>query len=68
MNNITTLWTNPHLRWCVILIAGIELAKIWLPQFKPQLDGSQKIVLFYALAASANSTPPALPPANPPKP
>ena len=57
MNNITTLWSNPHLRYATIILAAIEVAAIWLPNYKPQLDSTKSVVLMYALAAAANSAP-----------
>lgn len=57
MNNITTILSNPHLRWCAILFAVIEIAALWVPQYKSQLDGTQKILMFYAVAVAANSSP-----------
>jgi hypothetical protein len=64
-NNISTLWSNPHLRFCAVLLLVIEIAAIWLPQFKSQLDATKSVVLLYALAASANSAPPSKPSAPP---
>ena len=60
-NNLSTLWGNPHLRYAACALAGIEIAAIWLPQFKTQLDATKSVVLMYALAAAANSTPPSKP-------
>lgn len=57
MNNLTTLWSNPHLRYAVIVIAALEIAGVWLPAWREQLSATQKIVTFYAVAAAANSTP-----------
>jgi hypothetical protein len=57
MNNIQTLWSNPHLRYCVIAMAAIEIAAIWLPSFKVQLDETKSVIILYALAVAANSTP-----------
>ena len=57
MNNLTTLWSNPHLRYAVIGIAALEIAAVWLPTWKEQLAATQKIITFYAVAAAANSTP-----------
>lgn len=63
MNNLSTLWSNPHLRYAAIGLAVIEIAAIWLPSYKPQLDSTKSVVMMYALAAAANSAPP-----NTPKP
>lgn len=57
MNNIQTIWKNPHLRYSVFVLAALEVAAIWFPTHKPQLDETSKIVQFYAIAAAANSTP-----------
>jgi len=57
-SNITTILSNPHLRWCAIIFAGIEIVALWLPEYKLQLEGTQKILMFYAIAVAANSTPP----------
>jgi len=63
MNNLQTIWANPHLRYCMILLAGLEIAGVWFPGHKAQLDTTSKIITFYAVAAAANSAPP-----TPPKP
>jgi hypothetical protein len=55
--NISTLLKNPHLRYPVILVAAIEIAKIWLPAWKEQLNSTQKVIMFYLVAAAANSAP-----------
>ena len=55
--NIGTLLQNPHFRYPAIVVIGIEIAKVWLPTYKPQLEATQKIVMFYLVAAAANSTP-----------
>jgi len=57
MNNLSTLWSNPHLRYAAIGLAAIEIAAIWLPSYKTQLDSTKSVVLMYALAAAANSSP-----------
>jgi len=59
--NISTLWNNPHLRYSVVALLVIEIAAIWLPQYKSQLDSTKTAILMYALAAAANSTPPVKP-------
>ena len=56
--NLSVLWSNPHLRYAAIGIAGLEIAAVWLPMWKAQIDATQKIVTFYAVLAAANSTPP----------
>jgi hypothetical protein len=60
-NNLTTLWSNPHLRYSVGALLLIEIAAIWLPTYKTQLDSTKSVVLMYALAAAANSAPPTKP-------
>jgi hypothetical protein len=55
--NISTLLKNPHLRYPVLIVAGIEIAKIWLPEYREQLNSSQKVIMFYLVAAAANSAP-----------
>lgn len=57
MNNIQVLWSNQHLRYCVIAIGAIEVAAIWFPNLQTQLDKTKEVVLMYALAAAANSSP-----------
>ena len=54
--NIGTLLGNPHFRYPLILVIAIQLAQIWLPQFKDQLNASQKLIMFYVIAAAANTT------------
>ena len=68
MNNLATLWTNPHLRYAALAIGALQVAEIWLPQYQPQLQSTSKIVTFYALAAAANATPSNPPPPTQPKP
>jgi hypothetical protein len=65
MNNITTIWSNPHLRYAVVALAALEVAGIWFPAFKAQLDSTSKIVQFYAIAAAANSSGTSTPPTAP---
>lgn len=60
-NNLSTLWSNPHLRYSVAVLLSIEIAAIWFPSIKPQLDSTKSVILMYALAAAANSAPPAKP-------
>jgi hypothetical protein len=68
MNNLVTLWTNPHLRYAALAIGLLQVAEIWLPQYQQQLQSTSKIVTFYALAAAANATPNNPPPPTQPKP
>jgi len=56
-NNLSTIFANPHLRWCGILLAAITIAGVWLPAYKPQFDATARIVMLYAIAAAANSSP-----------
>jgi hypothetical protein len=63
MNNLSTLWSNPHLRFVAVVLLLIEIAALWLPQYKTQLDSTKSLVLMYALAAAANSSP--TPPTKP---
>jgi hypothetical protein len=55
--NIGTLLNNPHFRYPLLVVIGIQLAEIWFPQFKDQLSASQKLIMFYVIAAAANTTP-----------
>lgn len=57
MNNLSTLWNNPHLRYSVGILLVIEVGMIWFPHFKEQLAETKDVVLMYALAAAANSAP-----------
>jgi hypothetical protein len=66
-NNLGTLLSNPHLRYSVIAIAGLQITAVWFPGIQHQIDATQKIVLFYAMAAAANSSPPPARPPDPPK-
>ena len=64
--NIGTLLSNPHFRYPLLAVIGIQIAQIWLPQYKDQLSATQKIIMFYVIAAAANSAPStALPPQKP---
>ena len=54
--NIGTLLSNPHFRYPLLVVIGIQLAQIWLPQYKDQLSASQKLIMFYVIAAAANTT------------
>lgn len=57
MNNLSTLWSNPHLRYAAFGLVAIEIAAIWFPAYKPQLDSTKSVVMMYAMAAAANSAP-----------
>ena len=54
--NLGTLLGNPHFRYPLLVVIGIQLAQIWLPQYKDQLSASQKLIMFYVIAAAANTT------------
>ena len=54
--NIGTLLRNPHFRYPLLVVIGIQLAQIWFPQYKDQLSASQKLIMFYVIAAAANTT------------
>jgi hypothetical protein len=54
--NIGTLIGNPHFRYPLLLVIAIQIAEIWLPQYKDQLGATQKLILFYVCAAAANTT------------
>ena len=54
--NIGTLLGNPHFRYPLLAVIGIQISQIWLPQFKDQLNATQKLILFYVCAAAANTT------------
>lgn len=56
-NNLATLWSNPHLRYAAGLIVALEIAAIWFPAYREQIGLTEKVITFYALAASANSAP-----------
>lgn len=55
--NLGVLLNNPHFRYPLIGVLAIQLAEIWLPQYKDQLNASQKLIMFYVMAAAANSMP-----------
>ena len=55
--NIGTLLNNPHFRYPLLAVIAIQIAQIWLPQFKDQFGATQKIIMFYVMAAAANTTP-----------
>jgi hypothetical protein len=57
MNNVSTLWANPHLRYALIGVAALQIAEVWIPAYKSQIDATRGIIMFYAIAAAANSTP-----------
>jgi len=57
MNNIAALLKNQHMLWCVVLLAALQIAEIWAPDYKAQLEGTRRIVLLYALAVAANTAP-----------
>jgi hypothetical protein len=54
--NIGTLIGNPHFRYPLIAVIAIQIAQIWLPQYKDQLNATQKLIIFYVCAAAANTT------------
>lgn len=53
--NVASLLKNPHLRYPVLAVILIQVAKIWFPAFEVQLNGTQKIITYYLIAAAANS-------------
>jgi hypothetical protein len=54
--NLGTLFGNPHFRYPLLLVIAIQISEIWLPQYKDQLNATQKLILFYVCAAAANTT------------
>ena len=56
-NNLSILFSNPHLRYAALLIVALHVAGIWLPQYKVQLDATRQVVTLYAILAAANSAP-----------
>lgn len=55
--NIATLLRNPHLRYPAMVVVLLEIAKIWLPAYQEEFNSTSKIVMFYLVAAAANSAP-----------
>jgi len=59
MNNaFTIIWSNPHLRYGGMVIAILEIAKIWFPSQKEHLDETCKLIQYYLIAIAATTTPP----------
>lgn len=54
--NLGTLLNNPHFRYPLIGVIAIQIAEIWFPGYKDQLNATQKLVMFYVMAAAANTT------------
>lgn len=54
--NLGTLLSNPHFRYPLIGVLAIQIAEIWLPNYKDQLNATQKLIMFYVMAAAANTT------------
>ena len=58
MNNaFTVIWSNPHLRYGGMVIAILEIAKIWFPSYEKHLDETCKLVQYYLIAIAATTTP-----------
>ena len=57
MNNQQALLKNPHMLWCVLGLAALQIAEIWLPAYKAQLEQTRRVVILYALAVAANTAP-----------
>lgn len=45
------------MRYAAFGLVAIEIAAIWFPAYKPQLDSTKSVVMMYAMAAAANSAP-----------
>lgn len=53
--NIIVLASNPHIRYPAIVIGIIQIAKIWFPQYKDQLEDTSKMAELYIFGAAANA-------------
>lgn len=66
--NIAVLWNNKHLRFAFFLMVVLEIGAEWFsasPTIAAHIQATEKIVMFYALAAAASSGPTQNPPADP---
>jgi len=57
MNNLQTLWSNPHLRYPLIAAGLLKIAVVWFPAYKEQLEETVQLIMYYTIAAAANSAP-----------
>lgn len=48
---------NKHVMFPVYLAAALEVASVWLPQYKAQINDTQRILILYGIASAANSAP-----------
>lgn len=64
VSNLASIKGNFHVSGPMLLAAGLEVAKIWLPQYVQQLNETQKALVVYGIIAAGNSAPkPPAPPA-----
>lgn len=57
MNRLQVLLSNKHTTGAAVLYALCELASIWFPDFKPQLDATKSWALVYGLLLAGDSKP-----------
>lgn len=57
MNKLSTLLANKHTTCAAALYAMCELATIWFPDYKPQLDATKSWALVYGLLLAGDSKP-----------
>lgn len=57
MNKLSLLLANKHTTGAAVLYAVCELATIWFPAYKPQLDATKSWALVYGLLLAGDSKP-----------
>ncbi len=57
ISNITTAWTNAHIRWPLLGAIALEIIPVWAPDQKVHCQETQKVLLAYGVLAAANSAP-----------
>lgn len=55
ISNLTSALKNKHVSIPLVLAAGCEVGKIWLPTHATQFEATQKVFAYYAVMAAANS-------------
>jgi hypothetical protein len=55
--NLTSLLSNPHLRYPVLGVFALEAAKTWVPQYSNALDVTEKLLAVYLIGVAASNGP-----------
>ena len=57
VNNIAQLLKNPHMLAVVVALCALQIAEVWFPEYKVQLDQTRKLLMTYALLVAASMPP-----------